>query len=452
MRHDWLLGKILGASRGLVLLVALIAILIPHAAEASRNKSKQPQENRKYAAIVIDARTGQVLMADNPDKQLHPASLTKMMTLLLTFDALTAGTMRTNDYIRVSNRAAGQTPSKLGVPAGGRLRVDDAIRSIAIKSANDISVAMAEALAGSERRFAEQMTARAKEIGMSRTRFVNASGLHNPFQVSTARDMATLSRYIIMNYPQYYKYFGLKSFNYGGRSHTNHNRLMGTYRGMDGMKTGYIGASGFNLAASAVRGERRLIGVVFGGRTAKSRNAHMAKILDESFAKPVRVHKPKIDVATLTPYPETRADGVVPTDDMAASVAPRAGAAATATAAKAQRRVTQWAAIPARKPEIEQGSTPSQIVRTPSIPATRSWAVQLGAYQNRDATDRALYQAAKRLPRALAHATPIVAPLKSAEAGWVFRARLGNLSQADAGQICQIFAGCLMLPPTAHHD
>lgn len=426
------------------MLMLTVALMMPGSAEAARNKSKQPQENRKYAAIVIDAATNQVLMADNPDKQLHPASLTKMMTLLLAFDALNAKELRTNDYIRVSNRAAGQSPSKLGVPAGGRIRVDDAIRAIAIKSANDISVALAEALAGSERDFANQMTKRAKEIGMTRTRFVNASGLHNSFQVSTARDMATLSRYIITTYPQYYKYFGLRSFSYGGRSHPNHNRLMGNYSGMDGMKTGYIGASGFNLVASVKRGNRRLIGVVFGGRTAKSRNTHMAKILDQAFAQPMRVPKPKIDVADLTPYPEQNRAGLLPADDIAAAVAPRAGSVSPPPS----RRITQIKTVPSRKPATEEGSTNSQIVRTvPLGNDIRGWAVQLGAYQNRDATDRALYQASKKLPRNLAHATPIVAPLKSSEAGWVFRARIGNLSKAEAGKVCQIFSGCRILPP-----
>ncbi len=407
------------------LFVCLAVFLSAGSAEAARNKSKKPQENRKYAAIVIDAATGQVLMADNPDRQLHPASLTKMMTLLLAFDALAAQKIRTTDYIRVSNKAAGQSPSKLGVPPGGRIRVDDAIRAVAIKSANDISVAMAEALAGSERDFAIRMNARAKEIGMTRTRFINASGLHNPFQLSTPRDMATLSRYIIETYPQYYKYFSLRGFQYGGRTHANHNRLMNTYAGMDGMKTGYIGPSGFNLAASAKRGDRRLIGVVFGGRTAKSRNDHMAKMLNQGFASRPREPKPKIDVASMPEMPTVFERGVIHETTFQVA-APR----------------------PDRKPEREEeGSRSSQIVRAMMVPDDRAWAVQIGAYQNRDATDQALYKAAKKLPTTLAHATPIVAPLKSRDSGWMFRARLGNLSRADAGRACQIFSGCMILAP-----
>lgn len=423
--------------RGLVicLMTATVVALVAAPAQAARNKSRQPDDNRKYAAIVIDATTGQVLMSDTPDKQLHPASLTKMMTLLLAFDALSSGQISHQDFIRVSSKAAGQSPSKLGIPAGGRLRVDDAIRAVAVKSANDIAVAMAEAMAGTESRFAQQMNARAREIGMTRTHFVNASGLHNSFQVSTARDMATLARYIINTYPSYYRYFGLKSFNYGGRSHANHNRLMSNYAGMDGMKTGYIGASGFNLVASAKRDGRRLIGVVFGGRTAVSRNAHMAKILDAAFAQPTPL--PKGETNRYAAIPQSR-------DDMAqdaAELSPSAGAIGTSMRAKAPQRPVQLAAIPSRKPDRrpEVGSTPGT--------DPRGWSVQIGAYRDRDATDRALYNATQRLPSSLAHATPIVAPLKSIENGWMFRARLSNLSSSEAARACQVLSGCLVLPP-----
>jgi D-alanyl-D-alanine carboxypeptidase len=419
---------------------AILAVVAAGAmpAHAARNKSKQPDENRKYAAIVVDASTGQVLMADNPDKQLHPASLTKMMTLLLAFDALSSGQIGHQDFIRVSSKAAAQSPSKLGIPAGGRLRVDDAIRALSVKSANDIAVAMAEALGGTESRFAQKMNARAREIGMTRTHFVNASGLHNSFQVSTARDMSVLARYIIATYPSYYRYFGLKSFNYGGRSHANHNKLMNSYAGMDGMKTGYIGASGFNLVASAKRDGRRLIGVVFGGRTSNSRNVHMAKILDTAFARPGPLPKPDTNryVAAAPSRDVSVAKGV-------AEMAPGAGRTTAAVHVQPPRRAVQLAAIPVRKPDrAEVGSTPGT--------DPRWWSVQIGAYRNRDATDRALYNAGQRLPSSLAHATPVVAPLKSIENGWMFRARLSNLSSSDAARVCQILSGCLVLPPEAN--
>lgn len=241
--------------------------------------------NSRYASIVMDADTGEILSQSNADKQLHPASLTKAMTLLMAFEALKQGRISLNDRVRMSRHAAGMAPSKIGIKAGDSIRVKDAIGALVTKSANDVAAALAEHLGGTESDFARQMTRRARDIGMSRTTFVNASGLHDPKQISTARDMAVMARYIIRNYPEYYRYFSMSNFTYQGRTYRNHNRLMETYKGMDGMKTGYVSASGFNLVASAVRNDRRLIGVVFGGRTTQSRNDHMASLLDQGFEK-----------------------------------------------------------------------------------------------------------------------------------------------------------------------
>ena len=245
--------------------------------------NSQAWGNNKYASIIIDGDTGFVLGQRNADKVLHPASLTKMMTMMMAFEALEARKISLNDRIRISHHAASMQPSKLALPVGSSIRVDDALKALAVKSANDIAVAMAEFLGGSESKFARQMTRRAHAIGMTKTRFMNASGLHDPRQVSTARDMARLSRYLIYRHAQYYSYFSLESFTYRGTTHRSHNRLMKTYPGMDGLKTGYINASGFNLAASSKRDGRRIISVVFGGRSSKSRNAHMQVLLDRGF-------------------------------------------------------------------------------------------------------------------------------------------------------------------------
>lgn len=260
-------------------LAALLVLLLAFAGAAPA------MANSKYASIVMDAGTGEILSQSHADKSLHPASLTKVMTLLLAFDALQQGRIGLNDRIRMSSHAAGMPPSKLGLQAGESLRVKDAIGALVTKSANDVAAALAEHIAGTESGFARQMTRRARDIGMERTTFVNASGLHDPRQVSTARDMAVMARYVIRNYPEYYRYFSMSSFTYQGRTYRNHNRLMESYKGMDGMKTGYIAASGFNLVASAVRGDQRLIGVVFGGKTTASRNEHMASLLDRGFEK-----------------------------------------------------------------------------------------------------------------------------------------------------------------------
>ena len=236
----------------------------------------------------MDADSGMILSQRYADKTLHPASLTKMMTLLMVFEALDRGDIRKNNRIRMSKRAASMVPSKLGLPAGSSIKIEDAVYALVTKSANDVAVAVAEHIGGSESKFAAMMTARARTIGMNKTRFRNASGLHNKYQVSSARDMAKLARYILQRYPHYYRYFSTKSFTYRGKTYRSHNRLMSSYKGMDGFKTGYINASGFNLVASANQNGRRLIGVVFGGRTSKSRNAHMAEILDAGFSKASR--------------------------------------------------------------------------------------------------------------------------------------------------------------------
>lgn len=238
-----------------------------------------------YADFVMDAKTGQVLHSTDPDALRHPASLTKMMTLYLTFEALKEGRLSLSQELPISQRAASQEPSKLGLRPGSDIRVEDALLGLVVKSANDATVVLAEALGGSEEEFARMMTSKARELGMERTVFRNPSGLPDPQQVTTARDMAKLGQALIYNFPQFYPYFSRDSFSYGGVRHGNHNRLMGRYRGMDGIKTGFIRASGFNLVASTVRGQRRLIAVVFGGRSAVSRDNKMAVLLDQSYAQ-----------------------------------------------------------------------------------------------------------------------------------------------------------------------
>lgn len=265
-------------------MVSLFALVLM-GQDAFAQKKSQNTPNPKFAAIVVDAGTGAIISQSNANKPLHPASLTKVMTLLLLFDAMERGEVRTSDKILISKRASEAAPSKIGLPAGSSIRVEDAILSMVTKSANDISIAVGEFLGGgSEARFAQRMTHRAQGLGMTKTTYRNAHGLHDPAQITTARDQAILARYVIARYPHYYRYFSTKQFTYRGKTYTNHNRLMSSYPGMDGFKTGFINASGFNLIASAKRGDQRLIGVVFGGRSWKSRNDHMAEILNVAFS------------------------------------------------------------------------------------------------------------------------------------------------------------------------
>ena len=249
------------------------------------NLAAVAQANPKFSAMTVDARNGKVLFSENADAVRHPASLTKMMTLYVLFQDLQSGKLNLNSPIRMSARAAGMAPSKLGVKPGQSITVETAIRALVVKSANDVAAAVAENLSGSEKDFAQRMTRTARAMGMSRTTFANASGLPNPRQVTSARDMATLGLRLMRDFPQYYPYFRTRSFTYAGRTVKGHNRLLGTYEGTDGIKTGYINASGFNLVTSVRRGDKRLVGVVLGGRTGASRDAYMKQMLSGYFGK-----------------------------------------------------------------------------------------------------------------------------------------------------------------------
>lgn len=239
----------------------------------------------RFAAITVDARNGQILYSDDPDGLRHPASLTKMMTLYILFQDLKAGKIRLDSPIRISNRATRMAPSKLGVKAGATITVETAIRALVVKSANDVAAAVAENLGGTEPDFAQRMTRTARAIGMRNSNFANASGLPDPAQITTARDMATLGLRLMRDFPQYYPYFRTQNFVYAGRTIRGHNRLLGKYEGTDGIKTGYINASGFNLVTSVRRGDKRLVGVVLGGRSGGSRDAYMKQMLTANFKK-----------------------------------------------------------------------------------------------------------------------------------------------------------------------
>ncbi|WP_286192336.1 D-alanyl-D-alanine carboxypeptidase family protein [Roseomonas genomospecies 6] len=363
----------------------------------------------KYAAIVVDARTGEVLHEENADTLTYPASLTKMMTLYLTFDALDEGRLRLDQALPVSAWAEAQSPTKLGLRAGRTLRVEQAILGLVTKSANDASVVLAEALGGSEAKFAEMMTRKARELGMRNTVFRNSNGLPNMEQVTTARDFSILSRAMLSDHSRYYPYFSRRNFVYGGRSLHNHNRLMSRYEGMDGIKTGYTVASGFNLAASAVRDGRRLVAVVLGGKSAASRDARMEAILDKAFNKPSRGQE--------APVVARAGDD----DEAPRSTAKGRPPAKPETIAQLASTVSTPAAVrpPARDEETAGGK----------------WGVQVGAFSTREASNRALSQATKQAPFLLRAAKPAVTPVK-ANGSTVFRARMVGLDEKTARKVC----------------
>jgi D-alanyl-D-alanine carboxypeptidase len=250
-----------------------------------RHNESRPSYSPAFASIIVDGNSGAVLGANNPDASRHPASLTKIMTLYLLFERLDAGKIKLDTEMDVSEHASEQAPTKLGLRPGQTIRVEDAIKGLVTRSANDAAVVIAEAIAGDEDDFAGLMTRKARALGMTRTVYRNASGLPNDAQVTTARDQATLGRAIQDRFPRYYRYFSTSAFNYHGHSIRNHNKLLGTVEGVDGIKTGYTRASGFNLVTSMRRGNRHLVGVVLGGRSGGSRDAIMRNLLAENLEK-----------------------------------------------------------------------------------------------------------------------------------------------------------------------
>ena len=239
----------------------------------------------KKAAIVIDFDSQEVLFEVNADTKNYPASLTKIMTLYILFDQLKKGKLTNQTKLKVSRIAASRSPSKLYLEEGTNIKVEDAIMALIIKSANDVATVVAENIAGSEKEFAKLMTSYARKLGMANTTFKNASGLPNRAQLTTARDISILSHALIYNFPEKYKLFNAQKFTYKGKTYKTHNKLMLSYEGADGIKTGYIRSSGFQLAFSAVRDNKRLIGVIFGGDTGKQRDRSLKIIMDKEFAE-----------------------------------------------------------------------------------------------------------------------------------------------------------------------
>lgn len=371
-----------------LLLLAAIVFFVPHAGAS---------EAAQYSSVVIDADTGNVLYAADPDSLKHPASLTKMMTLYMIFEALENKKLSMDQKLPVSRTAAGRSPSKLGLKPGESIRVRDIIAALITKSANDAATVVAEALGETERKFAVLMTKKARELGMSRTVFRNASGLPHYRQLSTARDMAILSRALIRDFPAHYKRFSRDSFTFRGRVYRNHNHLLDDYDGMDGIKTGYIRASGFNLAASAERRGRRIIGVIFGGKSPRWRDRHMTTLLDRGFA-------------SLKPLPST----VI--------------------------------AAPVPKPKPDRDAVVAETL--PSTDADQGWAIQVGAFSNFAPAQKAVKKAAKAVPTLTTSRITVVPD--EGEQGRVYRARLVGLSEtlarASCVQLQQKKINCIVVP------
>lgn len=389
-----------------------------------------------YASLVMDASTGQVLYGANADLPRYPASLTKMMTLYMLFEALDQGRMTLDQSLYTSAHAASQSPTKLGLRVGQQIAVEDAILGVVTKSANDAAALIAEAIGGTEEHFASQMTARAHQLGMTQTYFANASGLPDPNQVTTARDMAILALALLHDYPHYYHYFGTEQFYWGGAMHPNHNRLLGAYPGIDGIKTGYTHAAGFNLVASAVRGDRRLIGVVMGARSSGTRNVLMTSLLDQGFIGG------DISVAALDepPAPEPGTSGwasaLAPVSAAAAAVVPartsrearaaRAEARAVAARSHGKAKVTVAsrgkpvklaAKTPAKKDQAKAGGKgKGKVVLAAAKAAPKAGTAAAATKKGGAAASRPAASPVKAKPASATAMKPAVKPSKPAKA------------------------------------
>ena len=320
---------------------------------ATKTKTSKPAPDR-FAEIVMDAQTGFVLSEKNADKRLYPASTTKLMTLYLVFEAIQNGTLSKSQRLAVSSNAQYKEPSKLGLVAGYTIRTEDAILGVVTRSANDAATVLGEAVGGSETRFARLMTFKAQALGMRNTHFANASGLMDTDNYSTARDMAILGQALMRDFPREYHYFSTPSFTYAGLVSFNHNKLMKTYPGMDGLKTGYVNASGYNLVASAVHDGKRLIGVVFGGKSPNGRNKTMADLLDAGFDQ---LKDPRV-ASLIQQRAQLARDGMPKRRPGVAAAAP-----APAPAAPAFRP-----AIPSQA-DVEEGDTSAGMDNVPPAPA-----------------------------------------------------------------------------------
>ncbi len=403
-------------------LAIVLVVLSPHrAAEAG------------YAAIVIDADSGQVLHAANPDTLNYPASLTKMMTLYLVFEAVEAGGTALSDELVVSANAAVQPRSKLGLKAGTTIRLYDTVLALATKSANDVATVIAEHFSGSEANFAMLMTRKARRLGMKHTTFRNASGLPDPRQQTTARDISRLARALYSKFPQFTHFFANTSFEYNGTVYRSTNKLLSKYPGMNGIKTGYIRASGFNLAASVQRDGRHIIAVMLGGKTGRKRDAKMRRILDRAFADVGRISRTMTIVARPRPKPDI--DFAI-----AASALPTAGPMAEPEDASAPPKPTAVAV--AERPE----SIPP-VLFSPE----HDWAIQVGAFSRRDAAEQALDTAASVVP-ALRLGNGRIMPVEDNQ-GTLYRARHQGLTKQEAQDACSSLWArnlpCIIARPTS---
>lgn len=444
--------------RCVVFVVTTLAMTLaaPSGAFAAKRKSSGAP---KYAALVIEADSGSVLFERYADAQRYPASLTKMMTLYLLFDELEAGRLTLGSELSVSVQAASQPPSKLGLTKGSTIDVETAIEALVVKSANDVAVVVAEGVSGSEWKFAQAMTAKARAIGMRNTTFKNASGLPNSSQTTTARDLAVLGQRLLQDHPDYFRYFSTREFAWNGRTYATHNALVKTFEGADGLKTGYTQRSGFNLVTSAQRDDTRLIGVVLGGRSVRTRDAHMSEILTTAFAD---IAAEPMLIATLhreTPTPrlkptlvaELERKNAIPTvagsedlrNEITVAAASFGPAGSVGASDLGDNDVLGALIAAANSDDFNEYERVRLSALTPTdemqgegdFDDLSRWNVQIGAYTSKTMAQRELEAAA--IAAGLTQQTRQVEPMPKGDGQTLYRARFTTLSEADAVGVCE---------------
>lgn len=378
---------------------------------------------KRYASIVVDADTLEIIHARQVDGQRYPASLTKVMTLYLTFDALNSGQLKMNETLTTSRNAASTPPYGLGLRRGEKITVEQAIQALIVRSANDVAVVLAERIAGSEAAFASQMTAKARALNMQRSTFMTPHGLPHPDQTTTARDMAKLATAMLTQHRRYYYYFGQRTFKWKGRNARNTNSLLHWLEGVDGFKTGYTNASGYNLIISAERDGRRIVAVVLGGATGKSRDQHMRDLIERSFK-----------VIGVKPAPN-RAPVMISHEPQTMPVTPQLASVTQAVRLRShgQERLA-----------IIQGNTGLKIAERNY---DRSWSVQVGAY---DSPSAALTQLETLAGNTLDITKSTIAPT-TRNKRTLYRARFTNLTSTQAQEACKVLnnspSGCHVIAP-----
>lgn len=458
----------------LMVLAPVSVMFAPDALAKSGSGSKSSKKTQeKYAALVVDVDTGKIIYSRYGKSRRYPASLTKMMTLYLTFDAVKHGKLKMNQKMTASAKAARQPSTNLHMSPGDKITVEEAIKALIIRSANDAAMIVAETLGKTQWNFAVMMNRKARELGMRNTVFRNPSGLPDPGQYSTAVDLAKLAIALRRDFPEYYHYFGLKEFEFAGRSYTTHNRVMLQYDGADGVKTGYINASGFNLVTSVKRDDYNIVAVVMGGRTSRSRDSEMVSLLDRSFvqlakARKSNKHYAKLDMELTKPEPKKAAKVVATKDDdkngvEMASLQPSAGE--LQGEGDKGEPVGKIPFKPARKDPAPQPvvkkepavtKAPAKVAKAQEPPpaaeeivsTARDWGVQVGVYGNTQQAKAALQRTRQAAGNFLDGAKEGIVK-KGAKKRSFFWARLVNLSKQNADNICRMMekspGGCLVI-------